>query len=385
MRLFRPRYLIPLLLVAAAVAAFVWLSRPHPVLVTVKAVGTGTVEATVSNTRAGTVKACRRAELSPGIGGQIATLDVHEGETVAKGQLLLNLWNADLKAQLALARDDARVAAAQARSACLQAAAAQREADRQTALRRRGMTSAEQADKAQSAASARAADCTAARAASDAAGARIDLAQANLERTELTAPFAGVVAQINGEVNEYVTPSPPGIATPPVIDLIDNACFYVQAPIDEVDASRLAVGLPVRISLDAFGKQQFPGRVTRIGAYVIDLEKQARTVNVDVRFDRADDIKRLLAGYSADVEIITQSRKDVLRIPTEAVVNNDQVYVYQPESGTLRLTTFKPGISNWAWTQVESGLKAGEQVVTSVDRKGVADGAQAEVEHAGGG
>ncbi|OBS08558.1 efflux RND transporter periplasmic adaptor subunit [Acidihalobacter prosperus] len=380
MRLLRPRYLIPLSILAAAAALTFWLTRPNPVIVSVKPVASGLVEATVSNTRAGTVKACRRAKLSPGIGGQIERLDVHKGEHVTPGQTLLSLWNADLKAQLELARADERVSSAQARSVCLQAAAAAREAARQTTLHRRGMVSAEQADKAESAAQARAADCAAARAGEQAAAARILLAQANLARTVLTAPFAGVVAEINGEVNEYVTPSPPGIPTPPVIDLIDNGCFYVAAPIDEVDAAKVRVGLPVRITLDAFGKRRFTGTVSRIGAYVLDLEKQARTVDVDVRFARGDDIGQLLAGYSADVEIILQSRENVLRVPTEAVVNGDQVYLYDAATHTLHLTRFEPGIANWAWTQVRAGLKAGEQVVTNVDRKGVEDGAHARTE-----
>ena len=88
---------------AAAVALFMWLSRPQPVLVRVQAVDRGDVEATVANTRAGTVKACRRARLSPATGGQIAALPVTEGDRVEQGQLLLELWNEDLAASLMLA------------------------------------------------------------------------------------------------------------------------------------------------------------------------------------------------------------------------------------------------------------------------------------------
>lgn len=381
MRLFRPRYLLALLIFATFTALAIWLSRPRPVVVTVKKVATGRVEETVSNTRSGTVKACRRAKLSPAIGGQIMQLDVHKGESVVKGQTLLSLWNADLKAQISLAEDETHVAAAHARSVCLQSAMSTRAANRQNALHRRGMVSVEQADKAQSAAQARTADCEAEQASEKAAQARVELARANLARTILTAPFAGVIAEINGETNEYVTPSPPGIPTPPVIDLIDNQCFYVSAPIDEVDASKIHIGLPVRITLDAFGKRRFDGHVSRIGAYVLDLEKQARTVDVDVKFAPKTNLKRLLAGYSADVEIILESRSNVKRIPTEAVVNGDKVYVYQADTHRLHLTQFKPGISNWAWTQVLAGLKSGQQVVTSVDRKGVTEGAYVRIGH----
>ena len=62
---------------------------------------------------------------------------------------------------------------------------------------------------------------------------------------------AGTIAKIVGEVGEYSTPSPPGVPTPPAIDLIDDSCLYVKAPMDEVDAPKISAGQSVRISLDA--------------------------------------------------------------------------------------------------------------------------------------
>jgi hypothetical protein len=47
---------------------------------------------------------------------------------------------------------------------------------------------------------------------------------------------------VTGEVGEFTTPSPPGIPTPPAVDLIDDSCLYVSAPMDEVDAPRLKTG-----------------------------------------------------------------------------------------------------------------------------------------------
>ncbi|GIS40229.1 MAG: hypothetical protein Ct9H90mP13_00750 [Pseudomonadota bacterium] len=57
-----------------------------------------------------------------------------------------------------------------------------------------------------------------------------------LERTMLIAPFDGIVAEIEGKLGEYVTPSPVGVATKPTLDLIDNSFLYIKAPIDEIDA-----------------------------------------------------------------------------------------------------------------------------------------------------
>ena len=79
-------------------------------------------------------------------------------------------------------------------------------------------------------------------------------------RTVLVAPFDGTVAKIVGEVGEYSTPSPPGVPTPPAIDLIDESCLYVTAPMDEVDAPKMRAGQPVRITLDALPGSPSPAR-----------------------------------------------------------------------------------------------------------------------------
>ena len=125
MRTATRRSLIVLLVVGLLGAWFWWATRPQPVEVVVAAVEIGTVEKTVANTRAGTIKACRRAKLSPSAGGQIAVLPVREGDLVEQGQLLLELWNKDLVAELELARQEAASAAATARARCIESEQAQ--------------------------------------------------------------------------------------------------------------------------------------------------------------------------------------------------------------------------------------------------------------------
>ena len=77
------------------------------------------MEATVVNTRAGTIKACRRAKLAPAAGGQIVKLWVKEGDRVEKGQPLLELWNTDLAAQRELGRRQLATAQERRREACI--------------------------------------------------------------------------------------------------------------------------------------------------------------------------------------------------------------------------------------------------------------------------
>ncbi len=368
------------LLIAALLGAWLWWStRPQAVRVRVAEVAPGLVERTVSNTRAGTVEACRRAGLSPAAGGQIVRLPVREGQRVKQGQLLLELWNDDLRAQRELARRETRAAEATARARCIEADQAEREARRLQALLERRLVSDERADQAQSQARSSRAACEGARAQAEVARARIAVAEAQLSKTRLLAPFDGVVAEINGELAEYVTPSPIGIATPPAIDLLDDRCFYVSAPIDEVDVGRVRTGQPARITLDAFGERRFAGKVRRIADYVLDREKQARTVEVEIAFTDPADLPDLLAGYSADVEILLEARKDVLRIPSEALIEGRDVFVLR-EDGSIERRTVKTGVGNWDYTEIRDGLRAGEQVVVTVDREGLADGVPAVVE-----
>jgi len=362
----------------AGIGLGVWhVTRPQPVEVVVQPVTRGTVERTVANTRAGTVKACRRAKLSPGVGGQIVRLPIREGDAVEEGQLLLELWNADLDAQARLAAKDLEAARARAQAACIQADVSRRDADRLVALRKSGSVALERMDQAVARAQAQEAECAASRAAVRSAEAREAVVQANLERTRLTAPFPGVVAEINGELFEYVTPSPVGIPTPPAVDLVDNSCFYVSAPIDEVDAAAIRVGMPARITLDAFGERHFAGKVRRIADYVLDVEKQARTVDVEVEFNDPADRGALLAGYSADIEVVLEVRTDVLRVPTEAVMDGRRVFVYDTGTGRLASRAIVTGLANWDHTEVREGLAAGETVVLNVDQPDLADGAPA--------
>lgn len=379
MRRWMVRWTVLALAVVVAGGAIWYFTRPDPVEVRIKAVERGAVERAVANTRAGTVKACRRAKLSPSVGGQIANLPIREGDTVKAGQLLLELWNEDLVAETELAERQAEASEARARAACLQAEVAEREANRLVKLRKTGAASEEKTDRAVTEAKAFMADCRAAKASALMNQARVNVTKAQLARTRMKAPFDGVIAQINGELNEYLTPSPPGIPTPPAVDLIDDSCFYVNAPIDEVDAPDIAPGMPARVSMDALGDRRFEGKVRRIASYVLDREKQARTVDVEVEFARPDNVRQLLAGYSADVEIILDVRPSALRVPTEGVLDRNRVFIYKPDEGILEERTFKSGISNWDYTEVISGLKLNELVVVNVDEPGVHDGARAVV------
>ena len=369
------RGLIALAVVALAAALLRWLGRPEPVAVLVATVGRGTVEATVANTRAGTVDACLRTRLSTISGGRIEVMAVKEGDRVRKGQLLMRLWSDDQQAEQVFARAQLDTTRKRVAEACSMSELAQREVARQDELFKQGFVSDGRLDTVRAEAQARAAGCATAKADIVQSQARVDVVGTARQRTVLLAPFAGTVAKIVGEVGEYSTPSPPGVAMPPAIDLIDESCLYVKAPMDEVDAPKVSKGQPVRISLDALPGKSFPGKVRRVAPYVSALEKQARTVEVEVSFDDLPGAGRLLVGYSADVEVILEVHKDVLRVPTSALLQGARVLVI--DAGRLVERPLKTGLKNWEYTEVTDGLAGGEAIVTSLDRAGVKAGAAA--------
>ena len=370
------RVLPVLLVVGIAAGLFFWKTQAKPVSVVLRSVDRGKVEATVVNTRAGTVEACQRTKLSTIMGGRIEYLGVKEGDKVKKGQLLLKLWNDDQKAQQALAEAQRAMAAQRVKEVCTTAASAARDAERQTALKNKGFVSEAREDTAKSEADARAAACATARADVAQAAARINVTRVEQGRMSLYAPFDGTVAKIVGELGEYSTPSPPGVATPPAIDLIDESCLYIEAPMDEVDAPRIQVGQPVRVSLDALPKQPLAGKVRRVAPYVLAVEKQARTVDVEVDFERPPGVN-LLVGYSADVEIVLAGRPNVLRVPTAALIEGSKVMVLNADSGKLEERKVKAGMANWEFTEIVEGLSEGERIVISLEREGVKVGARA--------
>jgi HlyD family secretion protein len=365
-------------LVAGGVALRLTVFAPEPVAVTVAVVERGRVEETVTNTRAGTVRARRRARLSPEVGGLVVEIPHREGDRVEAGAVLLRLEPRLQSAESELAVRDLRASEAGGREACAAAEGAARERARLERLAAEGIVSESLLDQAVTAAETSAAGCAAARAGVDRARSAIGLARTRVEQTVLRAPFDGVVADLFVEIGEWITPAPPGVPVPPVLDLIDPSSIYVSAPMDEVDAGTLTPGLPARITVDSLPGEELGGWVARVAPYVQDLEEQNRTVEIEAELADPDLAATLLPGTSADAEVILEVREDVLRIPSGALMEGGRVLVV--EEGALVERAVEVGLSNWDWTEVRDGLEGGEAVVTSLDRSGVEPGARVVVE-----
>ena len=344
--------------VALAALALWWWPQATPVKLV--AVGRGDVLVTLVNTRAGTIKSCQRAGLSLPGGGVVEQIAVKAGDRVARGDLLLTLWSEDIRADLSRARAQQALGKTQREERCSEATYYEREAQRLATLLAKNLTSRTLAEQAQNLAHTRRYICRASRQQERVDEALVAQVEARLAERRLQAPFAGVVAEVNSKLGEYMTPSPPGVAMPPVIDLIDDHCLYVSAPIDEVDAARLKVGQRARVLLDAMPGRDFAATVTRIAPYVKELEKQARTVEVEAVLTAPPGDVPLLIGYSADLEVEVTRATDVLRVAASS--RADDGSVLRLEGDKLVRVLPRWGVENWNWIEVAEGLAAGDRL-----------------------
>ncbi len=371
------KWVIRLAVLAGVVAAF-WLLRitvlaPEPTPVRLVAVERGVVEETVTNSRAGTVTARRRAKLSPEIGGQVVAIPHREGEPVTAGAVVLQLDDRSQRAQLDLAGRELEAAQAEAERACLAAERAARERQRVARLAAEEIVSADLLDSVESAELTAEAACRTAQANTARARASVGVARTALSKSVLRAPFDGVIAEVSIEVGEWTTPSPPAMPVPPVVDVLDPQSIYVSAPMDEVDSGSIQAGRPARVTVDSHRGRSFSGSVARVAPYVLDVEAQNRTVEIEVDFDRQDEA--ILPGTSADVEVILSAHENVLRIPTSSLIDGGRVLVLEGEYLSAR--EVETGLRNWDYTEILDGLSEGDQIVISLDSPDVREGALA--------
>ena len=132
------RWLIRLAVVAGIILLAVVLRRtllaPKPLEVKVAVVSTGRVESTITNSRAGTVKARRRAQISPEVGGRAVAIPHREGEMVKAGDVLLRLNDSVLQGQLTVSQSALQTAEAQCQQTCTGAERSRRELARSRKL-----------------------------------------------------------------------------------------------------------------------------------------------------------------------------------------------------------------------------------------------------------
>lgn len=351
------------------------LFAPDPIEVRIGPVERGVVESTVTNSKAGTVEARRRSRIAAEIGGRVIEIVHREGALVVTGEPLIRLSRVSQAARLDLANQGVAVGLSRLEDACLMRDRASRELKRTQRLAANNVASEDRLDALQYSYDSARVACETAKAELGQARARRDAAEAELSKTVISAPFNGIIAEVNVEVGEWVTPSPPLLTSPPVIDLIDPTSIFVSAPMDEVDSGAIRAGLAVKLTVDSRPGETFAGTVSRVAPYVLDQEAQNRTLEIEISIDDAEVAASLLPGTSADAEVILEKRSLVLRIPTSALLRGRTVLVLT--DGRLVEREVRLGLRNWQFAEVLNGLALGERVVVSLDKIEIEPGVRA--------
>lgn len=352
-----------LALAAVAVVVVIAATGKKAVPVRVAEIKPGELRVIVNATTTSTVKSETEVTLSAQRTGRVVLLAVREGDTVKRGALI---------ARLDLAEEEV-----QSESALLQSKANYEEAEknlkRSQSLFDKGMISQQDLDALRRAYEVAKSQFDAAR----------DDARVKKDYSAIRAPFSGVISKKFTEVGELLMPGKQ------IVMIVNPALIYVLATIDEVDVGRLRPGMPVSLSVDAFPGERFTGAIRRISPIVSGGKLETRTADVWIYFDKQQ--TRIKPGMSADIEILVTTLQDVLFVPSQAVIEREgkkQVYFAEAGGGKLtsgdtvkaRLRPVEIGETNWSFTQVTSGLKTGDFVITTPEATGLKDGVKVKIE-----
>lgn len=351
-----------------ALKLFLFSKKPIPVKV--YKVKRGTIEEIVTNTKAGTLKARKRAKLSPRTSGLVVSLPKKKGEFAYKGELLLKIEDSIQRANLEAAekRRDALLASFKEVEVALNLAI--KEEKRAYKLFQENIISEEIYDRARAERERLKANLNSTKALLKQAEAEVKLAQEQIKLTEIYAPFDGYISEIYTEIGEWITPSFPGIMLPPVMEIIDLKELYVIAPIDEMDSKKIRIGDQARVTIDSLPSRTFQGRVSKIGVYVQDTLEQNRTVEVEIELDLEGE--SALPGTSADVEIISGKKENVLLIETSSIIKDNTVFVLK--DGKAYTRKIKIGLQNWENSEVLEGLEEGEIILSLTENIEIKEG-----------
>jgi RND family efflux transporter MFP subunit len=324
-----------LVLVAVGAAAAFVSQRGRPMAVEIATVASAYPSQAVAVLNAtGRAVAARRASVSSKATGKLEWLGVEEGQRVAEGEVIARLENRDVAASREQAAAGVKAAEANLAQGQAELADAAVALKRARELAQKDFVSGAAVDTAE-------ARFNKAQAGIRTLEAQIAVAQANLraatvsfDQTLIRAPFTGIVLTKNANVGDILTPfSSASGTTGAVVTMADMSTLEVEADVSESSISRISVGQPAEIQLDAFAELRLAGSVSRI---VPTVDRSKATLLVKVKLDETD--PRVLPDMSAKIAFLSRKleaaeRKPVAALRPEAVVRSDgqeAVFVVQP-------------------------------------------------------
>jgi len=356
-----------------------------PVEVRVIKVRRGMVERTITGVSSGTVDPLKRVRLQALLPLRIREVHFKEGDRVKKGDVIIWLDDSEMRIRLDLQRAALRGAELRLRETDERYKLASQNYERTRQLFEEGVVPDNLLDEVRTQYTTIGKGYEIAKNAIHEAKLGVQLTEEELEKTLIRAPFDGLISFLDataGEMPPYTglegtTLSQSTLSsseTKPFCEVIDDSVLKVKVPFDEVDAMKIRPGQSTKITSDTMPDQVFIGQVAYVSPVVSKTLEQNRTVDVEVDIDKTDK-GRLPVGASVDAEIILETEKDVLIVPTNVVIEKEgKKFVYVVEGDVLKKRMITSGISNWEFTRVLNGLKEGERVITSLDVEGIQEG-----------
>ena len=350
---------------------------PHPVAVQTASVVTRYPAQQVTVlTASGYVVAQRKAAVATKATGRLELLNVQEGSRVKKGDLLARIDARDVQAQLAAAEANVGVARAAIASAEADQRNAAIELTRSRELVAQNFLSKSALDSAVARNDRALAATNNTRAALRAAIANANNAKVGVDFTEIRAPFDGVVVTKSANVGDIVTPFSSAVDSKgAVVNMADLSTLEVEADVSESSLSKISVGQPCEIVLDALPDMRFSGSVSRI---VPTVDRAKATVTTKVKFDKLDD--RILPDMSAKVSFLSKkidaaANQPTIAVPPDAVVMRDGkpvVYRLKTEGDKTiaEAVIVTTGAKSPDAIEITSGnLKSGEKLIVKPSDK----------------
>ena len=312
----------------------------------------------------GYVVAQRKAAVASKATGRLEWLGVMEGSRVKKDEIIARIESRDVAAGREQAAANVKVSEANLEQAQAELRDAERNLTRWRELSQNKLISELELDTAVSRADKARAAARSSEAAIAVARANLKVADVSFDQTLIRAPFDGVVLTKNANVGDNITPFSNAVDTKgAVLTMADMSTLEVEADVAESSLSRIKVGQPCEIQLDAVPDTRFAGVVNRI---VPTIDRAKATVMVKIGFVDRDE--HLLPDMSAKVaflerEVAPADRKPVIAVPRQAVVERDSAkVVFVLKDGRAIRTTIETGRALGDLVEV-SGVPVGEKVV----------------------
>jgi RND family efflux transporter MFP subunit len=316
----------------------------------------------------GYVEARHQASVAARTTGRLAAVLVEEGDSVEEGQVVARLIDDDQRALLAQAEANLSLAEARLDQARASEADASRRQKRRADLLAQKQISDEEGQAAETAADMARAERSAAEATVKVARANVESMRLELDKTRVTAPFAGIVLRKDAEVGEIVGPimTSNTARAGAVVTIADMKTLEVGIDVNESYIARIANDMPADVVLDAHPDVHFPASVRAIFP---SADRDKATIPVRVRFLAQD--TRIRPDLGAKVTFLEKRTTDqivvirkTLRIPASAVRSKGaEKIAWIAREGKVEPVVVTLGETVSEEIEVLTGLSEGDQVV----------------------